>query len=570
MLISKFKFKNLSIGLKYGITVTVIIVLFMLSSVLVNSYLMRINREVKELNIINDHTLALNALDKITKDKNIKIADYIDYKDEELVVEYDGLITLFQYTYNNLIIGIEDEEILDLLNQIYETNSQMDDVFKNRILTQVRIGNMDSARSRRSIVVNIQYIIGNRLLEIQDLMESLREVSIRDVDTAIRDTRVTLIISIIVGAILSIFILLLVSLKIKSYFNKLIVLNEEIAKGNLTSEDINYNGTDEIGKLSRATMEMVNNIKGIIKDVMASSSNMNNSSVELTNLAKEVKEVNEQISATMEEMSVGAEEQANAGTKVLYSVERLNHLINDSNDKGKKLNESTNEAMSIAKAGEANMLDSIQKMDRISKMVKELGHKIKNLDDKSKNIYKLVEVINSIAEETNLLALNAAIEAARAGEAGRGFAVVADEIRKLAEQSGKSVLEITRIVDEVQSDSKEMTNALEEGYTVIEDGSNQIKITEESFEAIHSVILLMVDEIKEVVNSFSIIKDNSVEIENSIEHIASISQENSAAIEETCASIEQQENSMGIVLDKSKDLLYLAEKLNNIIKTFRV
>lgn len=121
----------------------------------------------------------------------------------------------------------------------------------------------------------------------------------------------------------------------------------------------------------------------------------------------------------------------------------------------------------------------------------------------------MVQVIKSISEQTNLLALNAAIEAARAGESGKGFAVVADEIRKLAEEVGHSVNEITELVISIQNESKTVASSLEKGYEEVEKGTNQIKGTGEIFRIIDVNISEIVDKIDYVSSKFDNIQQNS-------------------------------------------------------------
>ncbi|TCK93258.1 methyl-accepting chemotaxis protein [Natranaerovirga hydrolytica] len=566
----QLKWKNLRIGLKYAVVVAIIMVMFVISSILTNGLLMGIEKDMHIVNSRNDHALAIVQLDNILKDKNINIAGYIEEQSEEYLIDYESLTQRFNTIFERLLEESENERVVEVLDSINRTHREIDNVFENQIITALNEDNVSRAQSMRAYLVNLQYQVGIHIQEIQDLINEDRQMAIEDANNAIIGTRGSLITSIIGAIMIGGLLLVLISRRIRRSFKDLIHMNDEISKGNLTVEPIKYSGKDEIGILSQATIKMLSSLNHIIKELMASADNVTQNSDRLMNLSREVREINEQISGTMEEMSSGAEEQANFATNVLESVEKLNQLIESSNSKGDRLEESSHKVLEITSDGENNMQESIEQMSRINEIVSGLVNKINDLEVKSQNISQLVEVINAIAEETNLLALNAAIEAARAGESGRGFAVVADEIRKLAEQSASSVLKITEIVEGVQSETKEMTSDLQEGFITVENGSNQLQITGESFANISQEVHSMVNEIKEVSESLSKIKENSSEIQESIEQIASISQENSAGIEETTASVEQQEISMTTVVANAEDLKGLAEDLNKIVNQFKV
>ena len=134
--------------------------------------------------------------------------------------------------------------------------------------------------------------------------------------------------------------------------------------------------------------------------------------------------------------------------------------------------------------GSQLMDSSTKKMSKIDQIVKDSVQKVKDLDAQSQEIFKLVVVIKDVADQTNFLALNAAIEAARAGEHGRGFSVVAEEVRKLAEQTATSVTDITRIVNNIQNGFSVVTESLQDGYKEVEQGTNQIETTGETFNEI--------------------------------------------------------------------------------------
>src|SRR5699024_4086686 len=121
-----------------------------------------------------------------------------------------------------------------------------------------------------------------------------------------------------------------------------------------------------------------------------------------------------------------------------------------------------------------------------------------------------------------LLALNPAIEGARAGEHGKGFAVVADEVRKLAEQVSDSVSEITGIVSNIQMESSMVAESLQEGYKEVEQGTEQIEVTGEKFNSIHTASNDMVNSIKSVSENLGSIAVSSQKMNSTIEDIAAV------------------------------------------------
>jgi twitching motility protein PilJ len=125
----------------------------------------------------------------------------------------------------------------------------------------------------------------------------------------------------------------------------------------------------------------------------------------------------------------------------------------------------------IASNGAAIVRQTISGMDSIREQIQETSKRIKRLGESSQEIGSIVELINDIAEQTNILALNAAIQAASAGEAGRGFAVVADEVQRLAERASGATKRIETLVQTIQSDTNEAVSSMEQTTTEVVNGA---------------------------------------------------------------------------------------------------
>jgi methyl-accepting chemotaxis protein len=243
--------------------------------------------------------------------------------------------------------------------------------------------------------------------------------------------------------------------------------------GDLTQR-LKADGGDEVAELSHnfnRVMEQISIIiKSVIKVTQGVHSNINVMSgatdSTVTSAGQQLKEI-EQVAAALQELSHSATEVArHAGDTA----------------------ERTRETAKLAEHGSQVVVSSRDTVQRLTGQIRATAEKINTLKHSSENIGSVMEVIRSIAEQTNLLALNAAIEAARAGEQGRGFAVVADEVRSLAQKTQSSTEEIASIIVHLQRAADEAHLSMNTSITSVQETIDTTTKVEESLAKIRTNI----------------------------------------------------------------------------------
>ncbi|RDW16986.1 methyl-accepting chemotaxis protein [Oceanobacillus arenosus] len=380
---------------------------------------------------------------------------------------------------------------------------------------------------------------------------------------------ITLIVSGLI-LILGIFIAVFTSMKITKPIKLLMNRMNSVAQGDLSGEMLEVESADEVGQLTVATNEMVLKNRNLLSKISTVSENVSSEGEELTIAANEVKAGSDQVAITMQELATGSETQANSASDLASIMANFTEKVAEANNKGQSINKYSNKVLEMTNEGRNLMEGSQRQMGSIDQLVKDAVQNVQGLDEQSKQISKLVSVIQEIADQTNLLALNAAIEAARAGEHGKGFAVVADEVRKLAEQVSVSVTDITGIVTAIQTEASKIAGSLRGGYKEVEEGTKQIQTTGMTLNEISKSVTKMVEDINTISGNLTEIVDNTQEMNGSIEEIASVSEESAAGVEEIAASTEQTSSSMDEVAATSVQLARAAEELDGLVKQFKL
>ena len=224
---------------------------------------------------------------------------------------------------------------------------------------------------------------------------------------------------------------------------------------------------DEMGSLAEGDLTVKTTVSEDITGAIADS--VNYAIDELRTLVTTINETSEQVSSSAQETQTTARHLADAAQSQAHRISSattaINQIASSMDNVSKDSAESADVAersVKIASHGAEVVRETISGMDSIRDQIQETSKRIKRLGESSQEIGSIVELINDIAEQTNILALNAAIQAASAGEAGRGFAVVADEVQRLAERSASATKRIETLVQTIQSDTNEAVNSMEQ------------------------------------------------------------------------------------------------------------
>ena len=318
---------------------------------------------------------------------------------------------------------------------------------------------------------------------------------------------------------------------------------------------------DEMVDLSDGDLTIEATVTEDITGAIADS--VNQAVEEMRTLVTTINETSVRVSASAQEtratalsLEEASEHQRSQIGKVSETVKAMSRAMNQMADDSAKSADIAQQSVSIAAAGGATVRRTISGMDNIREQIQETSKRIKRLGESSQEIGNIVELIEDIADQTNILALNAAMQAAMAGESGRGFAVVADEVQRLAERSAHATKQIDALVKTIQADTNEAVSSMEASTSEVVSGARLAEDAGEALQRIEQVSQEIASATKTVAQRLQQQSREAGSINETMGVVQGITSRTAAGTEQTTQSIET--------------LAHMSEQLRQTVARFKL
>ena len=363
--------------------------------------------------------------------------------------------------------------------------------------------------------------------------------------------------------ILTIFVCFIASKGIAAAIEDSVLVVQKMASGNLSVNinEKNLNRKDEVGKLSASTKSLQESLHNMIGSISENTSRLDSSSKDMSNVAGQASDAMSSISENLKSVLSSAKNQAEVTGSVTENVNNINHMLGNTGDEVDGLSDAATDMLKSGSEVANSLKDLYTSNEGVLDAIDKIREQTSETDISVEKIKEAVNLIASIAEETNLLSLNASIEAARAGESGKGFAVVAVEISKLADQSNAASADIEKMIMNLGENSEKTISTMETVQDAINRQSEDMNNTRKIFEKVKGCIKSVAEGVTNIREATERLEGETSCIADDINDLNLQAETNMQNIEET---LKAGEDVLKIVKDVSKMSMTVSTAANDM------
>lgn len=400
--------------------------------------------------------------------------------------EKTGSSLTFFYGDKRLVTSLKDKK------GDYILGSKAGDYLKKNVLE----GGKDVFTSRVSVegTMYYGYYIPVKQNNSDDIIGMIfAGMPVREVDKTINLVSGLLFLILGIVLILTILVSVLASKEIASAIEDSVLVVQNMASGNLnvSINRKNLGRKDEVGKLSAGTKSLRESLGNMIGAISDNTLSLDVASQDMSNIAGQASDAMDSISENLKSVLESAKNQAEVTASVDDNVNNINMMLKQTGDEADGLSDAADDMLGTGREVDNSLKNLYNSNEEVLDAIERIRKQTSETDISVDKIKEAVNLIASIAEETNLLSLNASIEAARAGESGKGFAVVAVEISKLAEQSNAASADIEKMIMDLGKNSERTVETMEMVQDAINRQSDDMNNTRKIFEKVKDRINLV-------------------------------------------------------------------------------
>lgn len=544
-----------------------IVLAFLLMITAIAMYFLTNNN--KTLAEIKDNTELIHLYQDIsfqTVRANAAIRGYILYGKEEMLNNHHEIRNTLHTSINRLQeIGARNQDFEQFLQQLDDWEKAID----GQIIPLYKRGEIEQAQQVALPILgegSLKLVVFGKTMATAQQEDMLAHIE------ATKEKGERSGIEIMILAAIS----LLISIIIATAFGRRVAKNIQLtvremdtfSEGNLHAH-LQFKTKDEFAHLAESFNSMSDKLRQMMKQVGNSSEQVAATSEQLTASSLEVTQATEVVTESIQDIAQGIDEQDTLTGDVRNLSAHILKKMNDISTSIQNVNDATVETKNMASLGRSSVHDATVQMDEISANTSELNTRVEDLDDNSAAIVAAVNVIKSIATQTNLLAINASIEAARSGEHGKGFAVVAEEVRKLADESNLAAVEIEKVVAQITDSTRIIEEDMVNSNDSVHVGRDKVNVARDNFIQIDDAITDVQAQTELVTAAIRTIHQDIEKLVQEIDYIGEVSMKSSRHVQSVAASSEEQNAAMEEVAAASTHLAKMAIDLQESIQTFK-